>query len=118
MLVVAISCATGGMTYIGICEAVDWKYTIALLGGFVILLILLRSNLWISCGLHSVWNFVLYGVIGLNVSGEQANEMGIFSFVVNGSNVFNGGIYGVEVSIITTIVLGTMVALCYKKLNK
>ena len=36
MLVVAISCATGGMTYIGIREAVDWKYTIALLGGFVI----------------------------------------------------------------------------------
>lgn len=182
VIVVAISCATGGMTYSGLREDVEWKYTIALLGGFVIqgaaeealcrgflmqsllkkvsvpwavflsatmfaiphlasmeadltfkvlgivnlylvsilfsLLILLRSNLWISCGLHSVWNFVLYGMMGLNVSGEQANETGIFSFVVNGSSIFNGGAYGVEASIITTIVLGTMVVLCYKKLNK
>lgn len=182
LVIVAIGCITGGITFAGINEKMDWGYTLALLGAFMIqgaaeealcrgflmqsllkkisvpwavflsstmfliphfasmevdltfkllgilnlylvsilfsLLILLRADLWFSCGLHSVWNFVLYGVMGLTVSGENANQTGFFCFVVNGSNILNGGAYGVEASIITTAVLGCMVALCYKKLKK
>lgn len=77
------------------------------------LLILCRSNIWISCGLHSVWNFILYGVLGLTLSGGEANTTGFLCFEVNGSNLINGGIYGVEASIITTAIIGITVVVCY-----
>lgn len=78
------------------------------------LLILCRSNIWVACGLHGVWNFLLYGVFGLNLSGNEANAAGILSFKVETSTILNGGIYGIESSIITTIVLAIAAALLYK----
>ena len=78
------------------------------------LLILRRSNIWIACGLHSVWNFLLYGVFGLTLSGSAANVSGLLCFQVNGSSILNGGIYGVEASIITTLVLAIALVLIIK----
>lgn len=37
------------------------------------LLMILRSNIWIACGLHGIWNFVLYGIMGLSLSGSETN---------------------------------------------
>jgi membrane protease YdiL (CAAX protease family) len=70
------------------------------------LLFLLRSNIYIVAGLHCVWNFVLYGVMGLAVSGSEANPDALMAFEVTGENLLSGGIYGLEASIVTTAVLG------------
>lgn len=78
------------------------------------LLILRRSNIWIACGLHSVWNFLLYGVFGLTLSGSESSVSGLLCFQVNGSSILNGGIYGVEASIITTLVLAIALVLIIK----
>lgn len=78
------------------------------------LLVLIRSNVWVACGLHTIWNFLLYGVFGLNLSGSEADVSGILSFKTEGTNIINGGQYGIEASIITTVVLGmAVIILCY-----
>lgn len=77
------------------------------------MLVLIRSNIWASCGLHSIWNFLLYGIFGLTLSGNETEMSGVFCFKAEGANIFNGGVYGIEASIITTVVLGiAVVVLC------
>jgi len=65
-----------------------------------------RSNIWIACGLHSIWNFILNTIMGLSVSGNESVSEGIALFSVKETNILNGAEYGIESSIITTIVLG------------
>lgn len=83
------------------------------------LLFVLRSNIFIVSGLHCVWNFVLNGVMGLSVSGSDSNASGVLNFEVHSSNILNGGVYGLEASIITTVVLGisavVLAIICHKR---
>lgn len=72
------------------------------------MLVLLRSNIWIACGLHSIWNFVLYGIMGLSLSGSESKLDGLMLFCVEETNILNGAEYGIEASIITTLVLGAL----------
>lgn len=83
------------------------------------LLFVLRSNIFIVSGLHCVWNFGLNGVMGLSVSGSDSNASGVLNFEVHSSNILNGGVYGLEASIITTVVLGisavVLAIICHKR---
>ncbi len=82
------------------------------------LLYVLRSNIYIVSGLHCVWNFVLGGVMGLNLSGGSGNENAVLNFCVNGENLLTGGVYGLEASLVTTAVLFVAVIIlvkCYEK---
>jgi len=65
-----------------------------------------RTNIWIACGLHSIWNFILNTIMGLSVSGNTSVSEGVALFSVKETNILNGAEYGIEASIITTIVLG------------
>ena len=69
------------------------------------LLVEKRANIWVACGLHSVWNFGLYCVLGLSLSGNETAASGIVNFRVNGASVFAGGEYGLEAGLAVTIVL-------------
>lgn len=80
------------------------------------LLYVLRDNIFVVGGLHGVWNFVLYGVLGLSVSGSEANANGLVNFNVTSQSLINGGVYGVEASVVTTIVLGITVVVLTKRL--
>lgn len=82
------------------------------------LLVLWRKNIWVACGLHSIWNFILYGVFGLSVSGSGENASGVICFQVDNESIINGGQYGIEASIVTAIVLGVVIVIlarCYQK---
>ena len=82
------------------------------------LLYVLRGNIYIVGGLHCVWNFVLGGVMGLNLSGGSGSENAVLNFRVSGENLLTGGAYGLEASIVTTAVLSVAViilAKCYQK---
>ena len=79
---------------------------------FSLLTVRFRS-IWAACGLHSFWNAILYSVLGLNLSGNDETVAAIFSIRSAGKNLFNGGEYGIEASIITTIVLGLAAVLLY-----
>lgn len=83
------------------------------------LLFILRSNIYIVCGLHSMWNFILNGAMGLSVSGSNTNENSLLNFNVNAENILSGGAYGLEASVVTAVLLGIvtiiLVKLCRKR---
>ena len=69
-------------------------------------LITIRSgSIWAACGLHSIWNYILYSILGLNLSGNDEIAASVFDLTSVGSNVLNGGEYGIEAGIMTTVVL-------------
>lgn len=79
---------------------------------FSLLTIRFKST-WAACGLHSFWNAVLYSVLGLNLSGNDETVTAIFNMQSVGKNIWNGGEYGIEASIITTVVLAIATVLIW-----
>lgn len=63
------------------------------------------ESIWAACGLHSFWNAMLYSVLGLNLSGNDETVTAVFNMKSVGENIWNGGVYGIEASMITTAVL-------------
>lgn len=72
---------------------------------FSLLTVRFRS-IWAACGMHSIWNYILYSILGLNLSGNDEIAASVFNMSSVGENILNGGVYGIEASIITTAVLG------------
>ncbi len=63
------------------------------------------KSIWAACGLHSFWNYILYSILGLNLSGKDAAVTAVFDMRSVGRNILNGAEYGIEASILTTVVL-------------
>ena len=71
------------------------------------------KSIWAACGLHSFWNAILYCLLGLNLSGKDETVTAIFNMQSVGNNICNGGAYGIEASLITTVVLALAAALIW-----
>ena len=71
------------------------------------------KSIWVACGLHSFWNAILYCILGLNLSGNDETVTAIFNMQSVGNNIWNGGVYGIEASLITTVVLAFAAALIW-----
>lgn len=69
------------------------------------LLTLRFNSIWAACGLHTIWNFILFNILGLNLSGKDETTAAIFDIQSVGQNILNGGDYGIEASIVTAAVL-------------
>ena len=77
------------------------------------LLTICFKSIWAACGLHSFWNAILYSILGLNLSGNDGTVTAIFNMQSVGENIWNGGVYGIEASIITTVVLAIATVLIW-----
>ncbi len=75
------------------------------------LLTLRFKCIYAACGLHTAWNFVLYNILGLNLSGNATKTSAIFDMRTVGSNIINGGDYGIEASVVTAVVLAAALVL-------
>lgn len=82
------------------------------------LLMINDRNIWIACGMHSFWNFCLFNVFGLNLSGSGKKPTAIFDFSIDAENLMNGGAYGIEASVITTAVLAICAIILVLKYRK
>jgi membrane protease YdiL (CAAX protease family) len=71
------------------------------------------KSIWAACGLHSFWNAILYTVLGMNLSGNEKTVTAIFNMKSVGDNIWNGSLYGIEASIVTTIVLAFAAAFMF-----
>jgi membrane protease YdiL (CAAX protease family) len=69
-----------------------------------------RKNIWISCGLHAAWNYVLNIILGLTVSGNEAKMNGLLQIGINKLTIINGSEYGLEAGIATTAI--TIITIC------
>ncbi len=77
------------------------------------LLTICFKSIWAACGLHSFWNAILYSILGLNLSGNDGTVTAIFNMQSVGENIWNGGVYGIEASIITIVVLAIATVLIW-----
>ena len=66
-------------------------------------LMLKYKNIYVCSAFHSIWNFLLFGIVGLNLSGTT-NDFSLLNFNAN-KNFLMGGSYGIEASIVTTLIL-------------
>lgn len=82
-----------------------------ILFGVTASLYMLRTdNIWGVCAIHSIWNFVQGNFYGLPVSGIDSGATVFSMSLKNTSAIINGGDFGLEASIATTIVLGAAIA--------
>ncbi len=82
---------------------------LVLFGIFAALFMLRYDNIWGIGALHSAWNFCQGNIFGVAVSGSSAGDT-LFSFsVLDGApRWISGGEFGLEGSIVTTVVFGGM----------
>lgn len=73
-------------------------------------LTLRTGSIWAACGLHSIWNFCLCCVLGLNLSGSEGASAAFIDMRSVGENLLNGGAYGIEASIISDIIIAVFAA--------
>ena len=76
------------------------------------------ESIWAACGFHTIWNFILYNIFGMNLSGNDETTTAVFDMRSVDSNVLNGGAYGIEASISTAIILAATVVIMLVVLNR
>lgn len=89
---------------------------LVLFGVFMSVLVLKLNSIWMACAIHSIWNFVQGNFYGVLVSGMDSGAS-IFRFEsTKGFELLNGGSFGMEGGIATTIVLAVVIiiVLCIK----
>ena len=80
-------------------------FNIALFGAFAALYMILFENIWGVCAIHSIWNFMQGNFYGISVSGTGDTTSVFRTVAKSSSTVLTGGKFGIEGSILTTIVL-------------
>ncbi len=58
------------------------------------------KSLWLPIGFHAGWNFCLEGILGVTISGKGSGTA-LCKTNITGANIFTGGTFGMESSIIT-----------------
>ena len=95
-------------------QGISWLGLINTFGfGLVLGYAYIRSrDLWLPIGIHFGWNWALV-VFGLNVSGFK---MGVTGFVVHWrvSDLWSGGSYGPEASVLTCGIIVALIVLLYR----
>ena len=74
---------------------------IILFGIFAGIYVLKEGNLWIVCGIHSIWNWALLCVYDFGLLEGKTREASLFQMNLTGREAISGGIYGREASIIS-----------------
>ncbi len=80
-------------------------FNLFLFAAFASLWILASDDIWGTCGIHSMWNFAQGNIFGISVSGTGSGEALFSSSSVTSKNFLNGGSFGIEGGIVTTIIL-------------
>lgn len=70
------------------------------------------DNIWGVCAIHSIWNFAQGNIYGIKVSGTDLNTVPVFTVTQTGeSSLINGGAFGAEGGLGTTVVILVSLAL-------
>lgn len=86
---------------------------LVLFGVFMSVLMLKLNSIWMVCAIHSIWNFVQGNFYGVLVSGIDSGAS-IFRFEsTEGLELLNGGSFGIEGGIATTIVLAVVIIIVF-----
>lgn len=92
----------------------DTSMLIYLYGNIIGILVIImycyriEKRTFMSSAVHSMWNFVQGFIYGFNISGIPQKQS-IFIFNSTNHEIFSGGNFGPEGSILTTIVLASVI---------
>ena len=86
---------------------------ITLFGVLMGLYVLREGDLWGACAIHSIWNFVQGNILGISVSGTGAAPTILSMGPVEGKALLSGGSFGIEGSLVVTVVLAAACAWTY-----
>lgn len=90
---------------------------ILLCGVMLALLAIKQESLWGVCGFHTMWNLLQGNIFGIAVSGN--GEMpSIWKTTYEKASHFNGGVFGIEGSILTTIFMMISIVVLVSLLRK
>lgn len=76
-----------------------------LFGIFASVFAIYKRSLWGVCALHSAWNFAQGNLFGFLVSGIKTNGGQIITTKISEGNIINGGNFGPEGGLITSLIL-------------
>lgn len=80
--------------------------SVALSGGLLLgAAFVARRDLWFVASIHAAWNAFLGGVLGMPVSGNDPTDA-LLTAVEGGPDLWTGGAFGPEASLITIAVVG------------
>ena len=90
---------------------------LTLFGVFASVYFIRRGNIWGIGAFHTIWNFVQGNFYGIRVSGMELDNSILTTSLVEGKDLLSGGAFGLEGSILVTIILtaGTILLFFLKK---
>lgn len=90
---------------------------LVLFGIFAGVYFIKRGNIWGIAAVHSLWNFAQGNIFGILVSGNDFGATVFTSTINEEMTLINGGAFGLEGGILTTIVLavGTVIMMLTKQ---
>ena len=77
---------------------------ITLIGIFFALYYIQTDNIWGVAAIHGIWNFAQGNIYGIQVSGMNITRSILKSNAIEGKELLNGGSFGAEAGIVSTIV--------------
>lgn len=91
---------------------------IFLIGLIFSLLFYIKDSLYLAGAAHSFWNMAMANIYGIPVSGYDSTRVSLFTTSLNGPDIMSGGAFGLEASIITSLVLGLVLIYLITKIKK
>ena len=91
---------------------------ITLFGIFASIYFIRRGSIWGIGAFHSIWNLVQGNFYGIKVSGTPVGNTRFTTQAIAGKSLWNGGDFGMEGSLICTIVLTCGIIFLYTRKNK
>lgn len=71
-----------------------------------------QANIWGISAVHAAWNFAQGNLFGLPVSGSTVGPAPLRAVPADGKSLWNGGAFGLEGGLCTTVVLLAGIAVC------
>jgi hypothetical protein len=103
----ALHLTNPGVTMVGVLNV-----TVA--GAFLGVVYLKTLSLWWATSAHLGWNWLHGYLADVPVSGLELMDAPLYEGVVSGPTWLGGGAFGPEGSLVTTVVLGAAIAVCWK----
>ena len=90
------------------------------IAGIFFSVITIRYNLWVSCGVHAMWNFSEGFIFGSNISGNAAQMSAFAVSPTNRPAWLTGGEFGIEGSIVVTVIyiIGIVLIMMIPRVSK
>lgn len=92
---------------------------IALYALFACFMAIRDGSLWQICGFHAGWNFFQGNIFGLPVSGHpEGTSLWNFGSATGSNDLWTGGAFGVEASLVGTMLISILVLVSFVQLRK